>query len=58
MVGNRIIDNVIYNITTKINNVCPVYTMYSHGACGFVYKPRPLTFPSMQRGIWNCDLAY
>ena len=52
MVGNRIIDNVIYNITTKINNVCPVYyTMYSHGACGFVYKPRPLTFPSMQRGI-------
>ena len=43
--------NVIYNITMKLNDVCLVYTMHLHGACGFVYKSRPLTFPSMQRGI-------
>ena len=48
---NRIIYSVIYNITTKLNDVCPVYTMYLHGAWGFVYKQRPLTFPSVQRSV-------
>ena len=48
---NRIIDNVIYNITMKINDVCLVYSMHSHGAHGLVCKPQPLTFPSVQRGI-------
>ena len=48
---NRITDNVIYNITMKINDDCPVYTMHSHGARGLVYKPQPLTFPSVLPGI-------